>query len=224
MDNLTIWFIGSNAVGKTTQAALLHLHLREAYQPDFVSKIQEFQLGEELKKHQMGIGVVECKYTVVSPVSVNLGAFNHPMTSQEGVKTNDCCGTDNLQTKVQIIKSYEAAKKLYPIVVVEGIMATGQWINFLKTDNKLMLILLDCPEETNFKRLRARRAHRLKVGIDEVILSERTQENLTGKLRGFRSLFDRMKPHVDVALSLDTSELSIQEIHSIIKDKFVEML
>lgn len=213
-DKLTIWLLGSNATGKSTQAALIHLLMRKLIKAeDYQSKFCEFQ--------EDGI---KYSYTKVSPISANLGIFNHPLTSKEGEKTNACCGTDRLSTKEQIYRAYLAALNDpdIKIITVDAIMATGQFINFLNnSESRLLTVLLDCTENTNFKRLAARRGAKLGIDPSEVELSERTRENLSTKLRNFRSTFSRTKDQADNSLSISTDDFDISQVNSLIVDSIL---
>lgn len=211
----TIWFLGSNSVGKTTQSALFHLYMRDIYgEPNYQSQVIEVQEND-----------IKTFYTKLSPVSANLGIFIHPLTTQDkSTKTTACCGTDRLSTKAQIELAYQAAlaDPDVLIITVEAIMATGQFINFLANDeSKLMTVLLDCHENTNFKRLAQRRGKKLGIDPSEVIISDRTKENLGGKLRGFRATFERVKPKSDFAVSISTDILSIDDIFKNLLNSFL---
>jgi len=212
-EKLTIWFLGSNSVGKTTQCALLHLLLRDVYnQSNYRSRV--------IQAHENG---VTSYYTKVSPVSANLGIFHHPLTAvtDPSVKPNACCGTDKLSTKAQIELAYRAAlaDPEVTIITVDAIMATGQFLNFLVNENSLLFtILLDCTEEINFKRLAERRAAKRGVEPSQIIIDDRTKENLSSKLRGFRSMYEKAKPKSDFFKVFSTDLMLINEISSCIID------
>ncbi len=194
--NLIIWLIGGNSVGKTTQARRIHSYLggltNESFDPQIVKWI------ENEKK---------CCYTLMSPLSANLG---------ELAKTA-CGGTDTLNSKFQIQRSLEEVRKVREVVIIEGIMATGQWIDFLATSNTVLLtILLDVSEDNNFRRLRQRRGAKMGIDPSEVQISVKTQENLSSKLRGFRSLFSRASQRSNYSMSLDTNVLTIEEVTHLI--------
>lgn len=192
--NLVIWIIGSNSVGKSTLAANLHLY--------FIQKFSE--TGDfDLQYFMQNVQENEAKFTICSPVSVNIGKFNHPLLTQEG-KTNECCGTDNVANKQSIIESVKLAKQTCPIIIIEGIMATGQWIDFLSDDEtEVCLILLETELEANLKRLRQRRAKKLGCLLSEVPdFDTKTIENISGKVRGFTSLFHRVEQKCEHKLIL----------------------
>lgn len=208
---LTIWFLGSNATGKTTQCAKIHLMFRDMCdQPDFVSEVRFFEVDG-----------IKYSYTKVSPISANLGVFNHPLTSGEGIKTNDCCGTDRLSTKAQIVAAYVDAisDPDIQVVTVDAIMATGQFIEFLRNDeSKLLTILLDCTENTNFKRLAERRAKKAGINPSEIVLAEKTQKNLSTKLNNFRNTFKKASAISDHSLVISTDILGIPEVFEEVKE------
>ena len=212
MKNIVIWFIGSNATGKTTQAALFHNLFRN---DDTRTRIFESKEGKELI----------WRYTQVSPKTANLGRFSHPLTVKKElvklkeefkddyltqirkIKPLDCCGTDTLQTKAQIIESFKKASERSKFVVVEGIMATGKWIDFIKNDNNIVfLFLLDIELEENLKRVKSRKANKQGVSIEDVVVGDNLEKNISGKIRGFQSLFKRVKDKCDYSLSLDAKE------------------
>lgn len=192
-DNLIIWLIGGNSVGKTTQARRIHSHLCglsdvKDHQSEIVRWIEQDK---------------KCSYTLMSPLSANLGEL----------AGTACGGTDTLNSKFQIQRSLEEAKKVRPIVIIEGIMATGQWAEFLSVDRSVLLtILLDVSEETNFQRLRQRRGLKLGIPPSEVEIAVKTQENLSSKLRGFRSLFSRVSDKSHYKMILNTEYLNIDQV------------
>lgn len=217
---LTIWLLGGNSTGKTTQSAHIHLMLRELYDAqDFVSVVRYFQ--EEIDGE-----IIKYFYTKVSPVSANLGIFNHPLTTAQnsGIKTNACCGTDNLSKKVQIQLAYIAAitDPDIKVITVDAIMATGQFIEFLSnSESKLLTILFDCTETTNFKRLAQRRAVKLGIEPSEVVLAEKTKDNLRTKLKNFRSTFRKALLVSDESLEVSTDELNIEEVRILVLDSIL---
>lgn len=211
MENIILWFIGANATGKTTQAALFHKYLQ--------GKKRHFGLSY---KDGTTEGGVKWKYTICSEMSSNLGRMNHPLLVPNGDKALDCCGTDTLSTKVQIMESLKRAKKASSIVVVDGIMATGQWIEFLKDESThVCLIFCDIDIDTCLKRLKKRRAQKLGVSIFDVDeFTEKTVENITGKVNGFRSLWLRMYDQCDSRLKIDSNQFDKHQINEQIIDYF----
>lgn len=217
-NNLIIWFIGSNATGKTTQAALLHLYFRRLFDEE-----KKNHLNRYVQKVVDGIPV---KYTLLSTVSANIGHFNHPITSELEDKTTMTCGTDTINKKEQIKKSVELALREVPIVVVEGVMATATWIDFLAgKDKELILIHMSLDLETNLKRLLQRRSNKKQIDFKDSLeaLTEKTLKNIEGKVRGFKGMFEKLKKEADVAFSVDASK-SAQWVHFNIVKKIKQSL
>ncbi len=193
MENkVVLWIIGGNSTGKTTCARKIHEYFRE---------IAEIQHNPAIlfKENQI-------KYTFYSNLSCNLGDLTK----------SQCGGTDTLGKKDVIIATYNKAIQKYPIVVIEGIMATGQWIEFIKfkPEIKVFLLLLNMTPEANFNRLKQRKGIKSSKPTTEILLTQKTMDNLSGKLRGFQSLFNRMQPFVDDSLQLDVDDLSISQVWS----------
>lgn len=87
-------------------------------------------------------------------------------------------------------------------VILDPIMSTGKYIDFIRVAQvKLYCFFLDfkTPED-NFLRVMSRRE--AKTGKFEE-LSEKTKENLTTKVRNFRSLYNRVKDKCDVKYCFD---------------------
>lgn len=211
MKTLVVWFIGSNATGKTTQAAMLHNWMRRGEMHELV--ITRF--GDNNKN---------C-FTTLSEFTVNLGKFVHPLIlpKDSGHKPLECCGTDTLSTKKQIMESFHEACNHSPIVVVEGVMATGQWIKFLKNDEtEVALIHIDLDLQTNLERLIERRRKKQDLPVDYQ-LKEKTIKNIGGKVRGFTSMFDKLAPQVDYSLRIDGTN-TIVNIHDSITDFIMNII
>ena len=186
---ITLWLLGSNASGKTTQAKKLH-SLFGTSQPKF----NEFVLNGQ-----------KCCYTEFKGGIANVG----------WVKDNQCAGTDSLATREKIEQSYTRAL-LSPstkIVIVDGIMATGRWVDFLKNDKSLLfVVLLDFESViTNAKRIQQRRA--AKDGGVIKPLDEKTLKNIEGKIKNFRRMFERVSEVADLNMSINARQ-DIEEIHS----------
>lgn len=199
---LVIWFIGGNSVGKTTQARAIHQFFSiYSVQSDKPSKIVEWE--ESGKK---------IAYTKMNKLSSNLGRLTD----------RQCSGTDTMGSKDQIFHSFDAALADSQVVIIEGIMATGKWIELLRRDDVVLwTILLDVSEDVNFMRLRQRRGIKLGIDPSEVQIARKTQENLSSKLRGFRSLFDRAQPVSDYSTKIFTDSMDIDKVTDMLIDKLV---
>ncbi len=191
---LIVWLIGSNSSGKTTQSRMLH---------DF------FGNGKmEVNKRISPMGF-NLKYTTFGSNIANLGV----------IQDTDCCGADTISLKEDMVMSYQYACEASEIVVVDAIMATGSYIEFLRHSIpdpvKILLVHLDISEEANFQRVRSRRATKRGKDLDEEQLSLKTRQNLAGKIKGFKSLFQRMQPLVDKAIIVN-AELPREKIQEFI--------
>lgn len=182
---LCIWIIGGSGVGKTTLAVNIHNFFKKIYADECKTKV--FGFGEDNK---------EFLYTEVSPFSANLGILSN----------SQCSGTDTLSTKERIKNSFFLAKKNYPVVIIEGIMATGTWIDWIKEheDVELFTIHITISDEENLKRLKIRRSKKKQCSPEEIIIEQKTKDNLSGKIRGFASLFGRVKHKSDYFLEINS--------------------
>lgn len=204
MSKLAIWIIGGSSVGKTTLAFQIH---------KFVAKITDSQITP--KVIGWGNRDREFMFTKMSKYSANLGEFGHTA----------CGGTDTLSTKDRIKNSYLKAIENSPIVIIEGIMATGTWIEFLKDENnKVFLIHLDISPEENFKRLRRRRAEKLKIEQENVCLAPKTLDNLSLKLRNFRNLYRKMSSQVDYRLQINCEVLTPERTIEIVQQYMIDCI
>ena len=204
-NKLVVWIIGTNGSSKTTQARMLHEYFRNIA-GDIIRP-----LLFEYDKNGCGSGSNSSQtyfyFTKMGSLSSNLG----------NLKGNACSGTDNLGKKEQVILAFKKALQHTPVVVLEGIMATGQYIEFLKTDETIVyLVHLTLTEDALFDRLKHRRATKTGLGIESVIIAPKTRENMLGKLKGFKSLFERMKSRVDLSREIDSTKLTKEQIHKII--------
>lgn len=196
-DNVVIWFIGTNSSGKTTQAKLYHNFLNSVYVgfKNLYPKVYEKD---------------DWCFTQMSKVSSNLGRLD----------SNACSGTDTLNTKERVMKSFKEACARTPIVVVEGIMATGTWIDFMKPpkrNNQVLLVHLDLDLETAILRLRERRSVKRKVRPEEVEIVAKTKDNMENKIKNFKSLKARMADKVDAHITIDQTK-TISQTHNLVKD------
>jgi len=192
---LAIWIIGTNSSGKTSLARFLHEELQDAagYR----------KWGGEFIRWPHEASGKYCGYTRFSAFSANLGKLDGAA----------CGGTDTLNSKAQIIESLEVANEKVPIVILEGIMATATWIDFLKTDRrKVFLVHLDINEEANLSRLRARRGVKAGIAPHLVEITQETQEKLASKRKTFRNLYGKMEGLVDYAIQLSTENLTPRQV------------
>lgn len=200
MQNTVIWFIGANASGKSTLSANVQYKLRKLYSRgsdpgfDFV--------------HENG----KVLLTRTSGLSCNLGKFNHPKLYQDPIKTNACCGTDTLPKKELISRALEVssyAPNGIKFIFVEGIMATRQWVDLFPSGYRILLVLLDISIDHCMLRLIQRRSEKKGLEQSEVLesLTEKTVANVTGKIAGFRKMFDDLKLRRDItSLRFDIDE------------------
>ncbi len=167
---IVIWIIGSNGSGKTTQAKLLG----------------NFFKTEPLKIIEGTENNINWAYSTYGNKIANVGR----------VQNNPCCGTDTLQTKEQIRLSYLKAITNHKIVILDGIMASGAWLEFInEVETNILLVLLDIDINDNLKRIRARRS--AKNADKEIIINPSTVENLKGKIKGFKSLYNNLSDKID---------------------------
>jgi uridine kinase len=191
-----IWIIGSNGTGKTTQAKLLG---------------NFFQIKDLIitKGNDNGIGWA---YSSYGNNIANLGR----------VQDTPCCGTDTLPTKEQIRLSYLKAIEVHNIVIIDGIMATGAWLEFIREKNvNIMLVLLETNIEDNVKRIRLRRT--IKNQDKDINISKSTVNNLKGKIKSFQSLFKNISDKVESSIIIQ-SNLSPQLINNKIILEFKKLL
>ena len=194
MEKYVVWFLGANASGKSTLSAKVQLELRKLYPRHAPASVDFLYDGEEL-------------LTRTSRVSANLGKFNHPILYQDPIKTNACCGTDTLPKKEMIekalgISGYEPNNIKF--IFVEGIMATRQWLKLMPRGYKILLVLLDIELEYCLGRLIHRRSEKKGLEPSEVLdsLTEKTIENISGKINGFRRMFNDLKLERDITTTL----------------------
>lgn len=232
MKKIVIWLVGSNATGKTTQAALIHKKLRsELYLAKFVQGSDEYdvdwiytQCGEYtanlgrfshsalLSEYEMEVAEAKVekwiKLEKKNSTIISRGALKKAKQHLKYLQPTDCCGTDTMSKKAQIMAAFETTTSSPSrIIVVEGIMATGTWIDFLKTKNTVVFMVhLKISLEDNVMRLRARRAAKKNITPNLVEFKPKTMQNISGKIRGFESLYKRMEPKTDYNMEIDAME------------------
>lgn len=180
--NIVFWLIGSNASGKTTQASFLHNF--------FADDIRQYHEGTQDE--------ISYKFTTYGRIS-NVGF----------VKENQCTGTDTLKNKDEVRLSYLKACEKSQMVVVDGIMATYQWLDMFKENNNafIYVILFDFNDvQDNLLRVRQRKAAKDKTDWKEYVLNDTTVSNVSSKFKGFKSLFNKVKSSVDLNLSVNAMD------------------
>lgn len=184
MDNkYIIWFLGANASGKSTLSALIQRELSDKYPRYHRDARTDFIIDQSN-------GVI---LTLTSSCSANLGKFNHPVLYDGKVKTNACCGTDTLPKKTLIARALEVAgSNEIKFIFVEGIMATRQWVDIFPEGYRILLVLLDIDIENCILRLTQRRSEKSGLEQSEVLesLTEKTVDNVSGKINGFRRMYE----------------------------------
>lgn len=218
MDKYVIWFLGANASGKSTLSALIQRELSQIF-PRLEPVESDF-----IRDQQNGIIL-----TLTSRFSANLGKFNHPVLYEGKVKTNACCGTDTLSKKALIARALEVAgSNEIEFVFVEGIMATRQWVDIFPKDYRVLLVLLDIDIEHCILRLIQRRSEKTGLSQAELLesLTEKTVENVTGKINGFRRMYDDLilrrdivGMKFDVDQGFNSEELSKHIVNLLINGK-----
>lgn len=183
-----IWFIGSNASGKTTQSKKFHEGVSDKSTKKIVNK-----------KDQEGNRIFE--YTIYDN-SGHVGAL----------RDNQCTGTDSLGTKDMVVQTYNKLCGIEHIsfILLDPIMSTGKYVEFLrKFDSNIMLIHLHFPSvEDNLKRIDIRRSNK---GVHKP-MDPKTIENITRKNKTYLSLFNSMRDKVDCCLQINANE-SEEAIH-----------
>jgi uridine kinase len=139
---------------------------------------------------------------------------------------NQCTGTDTISKKEMIREGYELLlNKGVKLIIIDGIMATTTWLDFLKNDkSKLMVVLLDFPTvEDNLERVIQRRIKKKPKDELKIIesITEKTMANLEGKIKGFRSLYNKVIPYSDAVLKLEFND---PDLSSKISNTIIQLL
>ena len=204
---LAIWIIGTNSSGKTSLARFLHSELQE------VAGYRRWDSRYIKWPHETSGKY--CGYTKFSPYTANLGKLD----------VTACGGTDTLNSKAQVIESLNVANEKVPIVILEGIMSTATYIDFLKTDRRMVyLVHLDVDEEANLSRLRARRGLKAGISPSKVEITPETQEKLASKRKTFRNLYDKMESRVDASIQLKTENLTPRQVEKKVWKHFFDFM
>lgn len=176
MNKIVIWFLGSNGTGKTTQTKNI---LNMVGEPEKIEIVQGYE--EE----------VEYRYTKFGSMIAALGT----------VSDRDCCGCDTLKNKASIRLSYLKAIEDCQIVLIDGIMSTGTWIEFIREkDVKLLVVHFKIELENNLLRVLGRRGKEIHEVDDENL--ERLAGNLQGKIKGFHNQYLRQSQNADKNLEV----------------------
>lgn len=194
--NKVVWIIGANATGKTTQSKLLH----------FALNLNSNKVISELHFINSKGEVDKTSFTLYDN-SAHVGAL----------RDNQCTGTDSLSTKDQIEMAYLSISS--PLIVIDGIMATGSWVDMIKQVNDIetYIILLNFDKlEDNLERVQERRWQKKPTTANGhkcyEELNEKTIKNITGKWRGFYSLYCKVYNQFDHYTMIEAT-LSKEEIN-----------
>lgn len=212
---LLIWIMGSNASGKTTQSKLIHETLSNLTSKKLIT--------EDLEE-------VQIKATIFD----NSAHVGH-------LKDNQCTGTDTLNSKIGVDASFcYLYSQDVDYIVVDGILCTAQWLEiFRQFPIKILVILLQFPSlESNLLRIAERRTYKQieaggNDGADiadfEFIVqwhydefAEKTKKNISGKIRGFKSMYDKVSKDCDYSVEIDAT-LPLEEIHEKIIQAIAEI-
>jgi len=197
-----IWILGGNCAGKTTQSKLIHqncnnISSKTIHKVNFVNENNEDDITYYTTFDRTGhVGKIE---------------------------DNQCTGTDSLKTRAQIEMSYLSLvfDTNIETIVIDGIMSTATWNTMIhqvkiKQDIHSVVILLNYNSpEANFTRLRQRRANKTGQPVSSIELSENTQENVSRKIKLFKTMFDKVKGDFTMSAEID-ADLPMLKIHKMI--------
>lgn len=196
MNRVTVWLIGSNASGKTTLAK----HIHKTFNP--VNGLSGFDVRSFIFSKMDEKTIVTTKYVKTGHV----GAMNN----------NQCTGTDTISKKEMMIEGYQnlLSDPEIRILVIDGIMATGTWTEFLKNDQtKLLVVLLDFDSvEENIERVVQRRIEKKPHEAIKIIdsIKQTTYDNLQGKINGFQSLYRRVSHLADTCIKIKYNDVDMK--------------
>lgn len=184
-----IWILGTNAVGKTSLSRNIHKYYNNTPNYKLINTPERVgRAGITLFQNTAHVGFLE-----------------------DGVATG---GSDMISKKVDFERSvnFALAFKKVKIIVLDALMATGQWKEFLrKEDIELITIHLFCSESENIKRLIKRRTEKYPDDIEKQQVSEYTASKVFSKRRYYFNLFKWAEEYSDVAIEIDTTKIKDHE-------------
>ena len=197
-----IWFLGSNASGKTSQSSELHKYYGNG--PKKINKWKE--QGENVK------------YTTFGSNIGHVGEFGE----------NQCTGTDTINSKKSLEMSLIYCLNECDIVVVDGIMATSTWLDifnqFPETVSVKVILLQFNNIEENLRRVAERRACKIiddggndgadiydfEMFVDEELRkihnNDKTIKNISSKFKGFENMFNKVRINCLDSIKIDASK------------------
>lgn len=187
MKKTIIWILGTNAVGKTSLSRNIHRH----YNYHFATNFRLIKTPQRVSR--AGITLYDN--------TAHIGFL------ENGVATS---GSDMIQKKEDFERSVNFALKFnkVKIVVLDALMATGQWKEFLrKEDCELITIHLFCSEEENLKRLKKRRTEKYPNDPEKQEVSDYTASKVFSKRRYYFNLYKWAEEYSDVAVEIDTTKI-----------------
>lgn len=194
--------IGSNSSGKTSQAKLIHQNLNNTA----TKTIKEINFTNSKDEEDK-------TFVTIFDRTAHVGKLEN----------TQCTGTDTLNSrdKVEMAYLYLIMSTNIEVIVLDAILSTGTWpemIHQVKTKQKIQsyLFLLNYSSpEANYARLRQRRAKKNGLPVESIDLSDNTQDNVAGKLKGFKNMFEKVKGEFDYATEID-ADFPIERIHKMI--------
>ena len=207
-----LWLVGSMASGKTTQHKLL----------------MELLGDGEINVHN---GCKEEKPFCFS-ISGQVGSLG---LLKEGVQT---CGIDPVYgdlkkegLRLSIAMAYEAGAEL---IIMEGAQASMEWYKQVVLpqyyDCELYVVHLAISFDHNLQRLRQRRWLKIHetiegfTGSDQMVLEDRTYENVLGKNKQYRSLFRAMSKVAEKEENVNVLEIDALLTEIEILEKIIEFV
>jgi hypothetical protein len=185
MKKTIIWILGTNAVGKTSLSRNIHHHYNDNNNYKLINTPNRVgRAGVTFFDNTAHIGFLE-----------------------DGVATG---GSDMISKKVDFERSVEFALKFKKvnIIVLDALMATGQWKEFLRREDvELITIHLFCSERENIKRLIKRRTEKYPNEPQKQEVSEYTASKVFSKRRYYFNLYNWAEKYSDCAVEIDTTKI-----------------